>query len=122
MAPRLLPCPACARYVRTTDAACPFCAHALDSVQAEPLPPPPGRMPRAALYSYRSTWVKGALGGAMLAAAACESGGATAAYGGPPPVDPSQVPAALDAGADAGHVVPAPPYGLPSPPPQNGKP
>ena len=65
---RLLPCPSCARHVRASEEACPFCASVLATSRgARPLPRSPGeRLKRAALF---------ALGGTAAAVAAC--GGTT---------------------------------------------
>jgi hypothetical protein len=114
---RLLPCPSCARHVRVSEDACPFCATALPERSAPPLRTPAVRLGRAALF---------ALGTSAAAIAAC--GGTTstlddagtssgssgtssgssgssgtsgiAAYGGPP----------FDSGAD---TQPGPMYGGP---------
>ncbi len=52
----LRPCRSCARHVRATDAACPFCNAALDSaLDSSPDPAPPGpalRLSRAALFAF----------------------------------------------------------------------
>lgn len=140
---RLLPCPACARHVRVSEEACPFCAAALPATMASrPLPrSPTTRLSRAALF---------ALGTSAAAIAACggstegdsstfgdggaaehEGGREMPLYGGPPPHDgggdaPFLVDAAYggppqdaasdadDGGSDAeGGAVPA--YGAPPP-------
>lgn len=69
----LLPCPACARHVRRTEASCPFCASPL-ALQGAPAPVLPStRLGRAATFAF----------GAAMATnlSAC------AMYGGPPETD-----------------------------------
>ena len=62
---RLLPCPSCARHVRVSEKACPFCSGAL-SLTAPPLTRTPiARLSRAALF---------ALGTSAASIAACTSG------------------------------------------------
>lgn len=75
---RLQPCPSCDRHVRSTDAACPFCAAPI--APEAPRPIPTGRLTRAAIFASAL-----ATGGA----AACGSGQSKAA-------DPQ--PATADAG------------------------
>ena len=123
-------CPACARHVRVSEAACPFCGAALsDAFRARPAPrSPAARLSRSALY---------ALGmGTVTLAAACSSssspGGtddaeapiADAANGGSPETGvatPSYGASPHDAGEapyDAGGVVAA--YGAPALPDGGG--
>lgn len=60
----LLPCPACNRHVRATDAHCPFCAAALpEGAAPRPAPEPLPRLSRAAAFVF----------GASLAVTACET-------------------------------------------------
>lgn len=138
----LVPCSACSRHIRSTEAACPFCRAPADALAAESGPPLRGslRLSRAAL----------ALAG-MTALTACGKTLEAPAYGGPPPVvntdeppraayggppvmmdaePPRTEPLAIDAGTDAGkdagktpapkptpNIVqpPAPAYGGPPP-------
>ncbi|MDB4928698.1 MAG: hypothetical protein JWM10_1182 [Myxococcaceae bacterium] len=60
----LAPCPGCSRHVRASDAACPFCAAALD---------------RPASGAAQATRVAVALAAALAASASL-----AACYGGPP--------------------------------------
>jgi hypothetical protein len=71
----LAPCPSCARHVRLTDDACPFCAAALPRAFREQTAPvsPAKRLNRAALYALR-------MGAVSMAAVAC--GGSVLAGGG----------------------------------------
>ncbi len=50
----LVACASCARHVRVSEAACPFCGATLaDSLRASPRPQPPGvRLTRAALFAF----------------------------------------------------------------------
>jgi hypothetical protein len=115
-------CPSCARHVRVSETACPFCRATLSSdFRASPAPRPPrARLSRAALRAFGT--------GALALTAACSSsssGGGTgngppkdaggdavevfdAAYGGPP-VDASDD--SME-GVDTGGVVAA--YGAPA--------
>ena len=101
----LVPCPSCARHVRVSEAACPFCRGALDeSLRAQPAPQAaPARLSRAALYAL------GAAGTVTLAAACSQS-----VYGapvtpddagprdaGPPMVDAAYGGPPIDGGFDA---------------------
>ena len=101
----LRPCPACARHVRVSEGACPFCRASLDAAfRAAPAPlAPAARLSRAALFALGA--------GSISVGAAC--GGATAV----------EVPSSQDGGntaapdgGDAGPVI-APPYGIAPPPP-----
>jgi hypothetical protein len=51
--PHLRPCPGCARHVRVSEVACPFCGGALGAeLRASPAPvAPAGRLSRAALFA-----------------------------------------------------------------------
>jgi hypothetical protein len=92
MKPRLLACPGCARHVRVSESACPFCGAALpDSFGAGDAPRKPARLTRAALYALGAT----SLTIAATASAGCGTSGggsgdsgsdqmAVAAYGCPP--------------------------------------
>lgn len=140
MSDRLLPCPACARHVRSSEGTCPFCAAGLPVARAaQPVPRSTGaRLSRAALF---------ALGASAAAAAACggkaddstfdsgvADGGAQEGPGvpiyGAPPSDAGILDAPGDAAsdaatdadasegdgaADAEGGTPAPLYGAPPP-------
>ncbi len=86
---RLLACPSCARHVRASERACPFCAASLpEAFAAAPArPPPTQRLGRAALFAFGAT--------SIAVASACSSGDGSNQipfYGAPSP----------DGGADAG--------------------
>ena len=144
---QLLPCPSCARHVRQSESACPFCETALSLEDVPARAMPTQRLGRAATFAF---------GAAMATSvAACGTantpgdadnpgdrpdanvamndagtdGGLVAAYGGPP----------IDAGTDAAFVGmyggpppmdagPAPDawgaalYGAPPPPPEPEQP
>ncbi|MGO9836211.1 MAG: hypothetical protein ACLP1X_18580 [Polyangiaceae bacterium] len=97
-------CPACARHLRVTEAACPFCGLALPSSFRElKAPPPPAtRLSRAALYALRVSALSVttvACGGSIGTGGGERDSGSSdatsigdAAYGGPP----------LDASEDSG--------------------
>lgn len=119
----LLPCPSCARHVRSHEPSCPFCASALP--ERGPVEAPRVAQSRAQLMGY-------ALGAAGLALSGCVT--AAPAYGAPPidsgPADASMVDAQMvddggpggpdaayggppfDAGSDSGPVAM---YGGPPP-------
>lgn len=109
---RLIPCSTCARHVRSSEAACPFCSAAVPVTPAQPLPLSRSagkRLSRAALF---------ALGTSAAAVGACSS---VAMYGAPVAYDPSDAADAGDA-ADADDAAkrpeggtPAPVYGAPPP-------
>jgi hypothetical protein len=94
---RLLACPSCARHVRATEPACPFCAALLpDTFAAAPAPrAPKKRLNRAALYAFGAT--------SITVATACSSGGGTT----------GDVDGSADASPDHGGVTPL--YGAPAP-------
>jgi hypothetical protein len=97
----LVPCPSCARHVRATESACPFCATARVPSAAPVTRTPGQRLSRAALF---------ALGASAAAVAAC-SGSVTPLYGAP-----ASDSGALDGTSDAKpdeDVQNLPPYGIP---------
>ena len=96
---RLVPCASCARHVRVSETACPFCAAPLVPSATTARSAAPGkRLSRAAMF---------ALGASAAAVAAC-SGSVTALYGAPPSDG-----GALDGGNDAADDVQAvPAYGI----------
>ena len=101
--PTTRPCPSCARHVRVSEAACPFCGASLDrSLQTTPAPlPPAARLSRAALFALGASTVS--------LAAAC--GGATVGADGPLPGEAGSAPSdGSDKRADVGTI--APPYGF----------
>jgi hypothetical protein len=75
---RLVPCPSCARHVRSFETSCPFCAAALSpAADSAPVARRAGpRLGRAALF---------ALGAGATALAACSS--SQSIYGAPPADD-----------------------------------
>src|SRR5678815_4197223 len=98
MSAHLVPCPACARHVRASSTACPFCDAALDDAfrTTPPRVIPQRRLARAATYAL----------GAALAFSAC---GPSSSSGG----------GAGGGGGGGGIVMPygAPPDPHPEPPP-----
>ncbi len=138
----LVPCPSCARHVRASESACPFCASALPTDLARhAVPPATRRMNRAAAFTFAATLAvsAGAIstsacggtveqgpddhggGQAMYGTARADDGGATIDDGGTAAMYGL---AYVDSGApeDAGQPTPA--YGLPFPedagPPDDG--
>ena len=95
MSSHLLPCPSCARHVRSTESACPFCATARIPSAAPAPRSPAKRLSRAALF---------ALGASAAAVAACSGSVAP----GPATGDSG----ALD-GTPDGEQQTIPPYGIP---------
>ena len=88
-------CPACARHVRVSEAACPFCGGALsDAFRARPAPrSPTARLSRSALY---------ALGmGTVTLAAACSSSSSPGGTG------DAEAPVADAGNGEAGVATPA---------------
>ena len=56
MASSLVPCPSCARHVRATERACPFCRSALSaSLGAKVIPGATQRLSRAAAFTFATT-------------------------------------------------------------------
>ncbi|HSO31983.1 MAG TPA: hypothetical protein VLT33_05690 [Labilithrix sp.] len=100
---RLLPCPSCARHVRASEEACPFCAAALTPArEGAPLARTPARrLSRAALFALGAgAAAVGACGGESVGSpvdAGRDAPIATPVYGGPP----------VDAGEDAPFLVDA---------------
>lgn len=91
----LVPCPSCARHVRASESACPFCASVLpEDLASRTVPAAPRRLERLAAFTFAAT----------LAVAGCsageedtdkqegEIGSIMPMYGMPPP--------ALDAGLE----------------------
>ena len=106
--PHLAPCVSCARHVRVTEDACPFCGAALAASLRESAPPrgPAVRLGRAALLAFSALGTTGTLS----ATPGCSSSSTStiAPYGIPPVPDGGD---STDA-ADAAGVVFAPPYGI----------
>jgi hypothetical protein len=135
MTERLLPCPSCARHVRASEEACPFCAGELPASRtSQPLPRSPAtRLSRAALYAFgASAAVVAACGGSTgstVADGGTTDGGdesrAMPVYGGPVVDGGEDAPILVDAAyggppqdgaADAeSDSSPAPLYGAPPP-------
>ena len=85
MAASLVPCPSCARHVRSSERACPFCRSALSTdLAARAVPGTTQRLSRAAAFTFA----------ASLAATGCASD--------PVPNDAATV---TDTGSDAGTIV-----------------
>lgn len=90
------PCPGCARHVRVSELACPFCAHSPRGGFVAPPYVPPRRIGRAALLAFRVS---------AVATTAC--GSSTGLAG----LDASPEPVVIDAGrsstdagaSDSGH-------------------
>ena len=107
-------CPACARHVRVTELACPFCGVALEAAfRGAPAPVPLSvRLSRAALVALGSGTLSlaaacGAATGELLPLSGVDAGeGDTGA---------SESPDAATGGFDAASI--APPYGIAPPPP-----
>jgi hypothetical protein len=100
--PHLAPCAACARHVRVSEEACPFCGVPLAASIRASAPPrgPAVRLTRAALFAF------GALGtSAVAAAVGCSSNAGIPAYGGTA-IDFSD-------GGDESDATSVPHYGLP---------
>jgi hypothetical protein len=112
MAYGLVPCPGCARHVRTDETACPFCTAALPACAPPPEPAANGpRLNRAAIVALgASLALTGcapvALYGAPAPDVVEDDGGLQAMYGAPAP----------DAAADDGGSAPL--YG--AAPPSDG--
>ncbi|MFN7696980.1 MAG: hypothetical protein ACK6CU_19950 [Deltaproteobacteria bacterium] len=105
----LRPCSSCARHIRATENACPFCHAVLEPSPTTATGPSVGRLGRAALFAFGAAATTAALATATEgcsspttpadASAAIDSGGPGPLYGGPPDTG------ATDAGAtetDAG--------------------
>jgi len=102
----LIACPGCARHVRVSDAACPFCQSALDEgLRARPAPLAPAvRLSRAALFAFGT-------GTAALTGACSDSSSGPViqpAYGGTFPHDAE---AATSSSSGSEHTV-TPAYGF----------
>ncbi len=103
----LRPCPSCARHVRASESACPFCKTALPELAAEASVSPARAVPRvgrAAIFAFGAMATAGCDGGVAPAygTPVLDAGGPDAfvgtfdaAYGGPP----------FDASLDATTVV-----------------
>jgi hypothetical protein len=95
----LVACPSCARHVRVSEQACPFCAASLsDALRASPVPQPPGtRLTRAALVAFGT--------GALAVASGCSDGSTNVVqFYGAPPIEATD-------GGDAGAQQGEPAYG-----------
>ena len=109
----LLPCRSCARHVRATDSACPFCGSAVPEQTRMVARPqaPRGNLSRAALFALGAaaaaagtTGIAGCSGGVVSVQDASGDVVSTQdAYGGPPPHDvgPSDSPGDVDSAQDA---------------------
>jgi hypothetical protein len=110
----LVPCPSCARHVRTTEERCPFCAAAVPGDVAA-VPAPTQRLSRAATYAFATLAAAGVVacektavdkGGQQPGAPATTADAPQAAVYGAPPVQDAPLPAA-DAGATPAPKAPA---------------
>jgi hypothetical protein len=116
----LVPCPACDRHVRATEAACPFCAAPLpDDLARRAVPPAPRRLGRAAALAF----------GASLTLAACTNEvvtgaaqGGTSGASGTGGAGGSTVSGGTGGSSGGGGDVGVPLYGGPSPPYDAGAP
>jgi hypothetical protein len=122
----LRPCPSCARHVRVSESRCPFCGAAVSSEGAAN-GTLPGRLSRAALFTFRTTVAAAALAGCGPTAQVPPETTIAQPYGAPPnpdPIPPSTVtpppatdpgePPPLDPTPDPGMTSPA--YGAAPPP------
>jgi len=111
----LVPCRACARHVRDAETTCPFCGAAIEATAPRELAPLPNdrKLTRAALTFATA---------AAIATTACGKSAVgespppqptptdvpAPAYG-PPPMDPTTTPVAVDAGNTAPQTSASPP-------------
>ncbi|MBX3213690.1 MAG: hypothetical protein KF850_16750 [Labilithrix sp.] len=133
----LLPCPSCARHVRSSESACPFCAASLTSHAKRVVPAAGRRLERLAAFTFAATvTVTGCVAGSEEETGQSEDelGAVQPMYGMPPeqPIDAGTRPdsgnvkpdAATDGGAaedagpapcdDGGAMMPM--YGMPASP------
>lgn len=107
---RLVACPSCARHVRVSETACPFCGSVLPDSLREGVPPQPPRvrLTRAALFAFGT--------GTLALAPACSSSSAPDTsvfippYGIPPIPDAAGNDGAIDdatVGVDSAYGLPA---------------
>ena len=113
----LAPCPSCARHVRATETACPFCARSLPRGLAARVPPAADvRLTRLAAFTFAASVAVGA--GAVVVACSGQtddggerdSGGVAPMYGEPP--SDAAGGDGSDAARDTGGI--APMYGEPA--------
>jgi hypothetical protein len=125
--PHLVACPACARHVRVSETACPFCGVVLAaSLRASAPPEAPGvRLARAAMFALGAGTLAIAPGPRAASATGCSSTGIEAPL---PPYGIAPVPEAgtdgaddggPDTGTDDGGTTEIPAYGL-APIPEDG--
>ncbi|MEO8875487.1 MAG: hypothetical protein ABI461_07870 [Polyangiaceae bacterium] len=89
----LVPCPGCARHVRASESACPFCSAELPTDLASRAVPAAGRrLSRAAAFTFATTL-------AVAGAAGTEACTSCTLYGAPP-IDIGTE----DGGGDGGHA------------------
>jgi hypothetical protein len=98
MALGLAPCPSCARHLRASEEACPFCGAAVAG-KLSPLPGTSKRLTRAAAFAFTASL-------AAVAGVHCGDDDAGGSSSGKTPT--------VDSGADTGPG-PAPAYGAPAP-------
>ncbi|MBX3230196.1 MAG: hypothetical protein KIT84_24810 [Labilithrix sp.] len=126
---QLVPCPSCARHVKSSESACPFCSSALSGAMMKRTPSAQRRLERLAAFTFAATL---AVTGCAVAGdesdtdkSEQEIGGIHAMYGMPPPPVDAGPPPAEDAGPapcttdndDEDHGGFAALYGMPSFPP-----
>ncbi len=112
MAPRrLIPCLTCARHVRESDVACPFCgADTAESIaSAAPMPRLEGRPLTRAAILFAATTSAAAVGACGKSPAEPDANTVVQPYGVPVPQDSGPPPNTIVA-----------PYGVPMPPPDAG--
>ena len=94
MAKPLVPCSSCARHVRASEAACPFCGSSLENDLSKVPGVPTSRLGRAALFAFGATVAVTAAGcGSSVTntdasaqdVQAVDNGGMLAIYGAPAP-------------------------------------
>lgn len=98
----LLPCPSCARHVKSSEAACPFCSSSLSGKLTRRAPTTTKRLERLAAFTFAAAVL---VTGCAVAGdeesdkQESELGGFHAMYGmPPPPVDAGPPPPPVDAG------------------------
>jgi hypothetical protein len=95
MSPQFAPCPSCARHVKRSDSACPFCGAEVPHVSARAVRVAVGRLSRSALFAASAA-------GLALATTECENPQPLPPYGQPPGCcEPPYDAASEDAAGDA---------------------
>lgn len=99
-----IPCPTCARHVKHTESACPFCDAKIEYVESNVSAP---------IARDRSALLFGAVLASAIGVGACNAGVPAPAYGGPPPPDTATQVTVTDAATTPPVMVAA--YGAPAP-------